>query len=106
MGAAVRLDAPAAGLAIVEGIETGLAVRLSSGMPVWAALSTAGMENLVVPDYVKLVVIAADHDVHGKGEASARKLSARLLHSGHQVKILLPPGPGDWADYLGNIQGD
>jgi putative DNA primase/helicase len=106
MGAAVRLDAPGAELVVSEGLETALAVRLTSGLPVWAALSASGMENLLIPDYVQLVVIAADNDAHGKGQASARKLATRLMYCGRRVKILVPPFPGDWADSLDNTQGD
>jgi hypothetical protein len=79
---------------------------LTSGLPVWAALSASGMENLLIPDYVQLVVIAADNDAHGKGQASARKLATRLMYRGRRVKILVPPVPGDWADSLDNTQGD
>jgi putative DNA primase/helicase len=65
-GTAVRLDIPRETLAVTEGIETALAVRLSAGVPVWAAISARGMETLVVPDSVHLVIICADHDLHGK----------------------------------------
>jgi putative DNA primase/helicase len=98
-GAAVRLDIPGEMLAVAEGIETALAVRLSAGVPVWAAISTAGMAALVVPESVHLVVICADHDPHGTGEQAARTLARRLLATQHRVKILRPAEPGtDWAD--------
>ena len=99
-GAAVRLDPATDELAVTEGIETGLAVRLMTGMPTWAALNAAGMASLWVPETVRLVVIAADHDSHGKGQEAAHQLRDRLLKKGHQVKILLPETPGDWADAL------
>jgi len=100
-GAAIRLDQATHELAITEGLETALAVRLSTGMPTWSALSAGGMETLWVPETAGLVVIGADHDVHGKGEEAARKLSVRLLENRHQVKILKPQMPGaDWADGL------
>jgi putative DNA primase/helicase len=84
---------------VTEGIETALAVRLSAGMPVWAAISATGMKNLVVPDTVALAVICADHDANHTGEYAARALARRLLAEGRRVKILMPATIGsDWAD--------
>jgi putative DNA primase/helicase len=101
MGAAIRLDPATDELVVTEGVETALAVRLMTGMPTWAALSAAGMANLRVPETVRLVVIAADHDAHGKGQEAARQLCDRLLQEGRQVKILIPETPEtDWADAL------
>jgi putative DNA primase/helicase len=103
MGAAIRLDPAADELVVTEGVETALAVRLMTGMPTWAALSTAGMINLLVPETVHLVVIAADHDAHGKGEMAAQSLAQRLLRENRTrtVKICKPETPGtDWADTL------
>jgi putative DNA primase/helicase len=100
-GAAVRLDPPGETLAVTEGIETALAVRLSAGVPVWAAISATGMKSLVVPDVVHLVVICADHDANGIGEQAARLLAQRLLAEQRRVKILMPRELGaDWADGL------
>lgn len=100
-GAAVRLDAPTDTLAVTEGIETGLAVRLSAGVPVWAALSAGNMAAIILPDTVRLVLICADHDAGGTGEHAAKQLARRLLAEGRRVKIFLPSSPGtDWADGL------
>jgi putative DNA primase/helicase len=98
-GAAVRLDPAGATLAVTEGIETGLAVRLSTGLPVWAAVSAGGMAELVLPETVREVIICPDHDISGTGEKAAKKLARRLLAEGRRVKILMPSTPGtDWAD--------
>lgn len=86
-------------LVITEGTETALAVRLTAGLPVWAALRATGMSALIIPETVCLVIIAADHDASGVGERAARKLTQRLLADGHHVKIRRPTQPGtDWAD--------
>ncbi len=104
-GAAVRLDTPSDTLAVTEGIETALAVRLSAGVPVWAGLSAVGMTNIVMPDTVRLVVICADNDVRGTGKHAADKLAQRMLAEGRRVKILMPTTPGtDWADGMGGVQ--
>ena len=100
-GAAVRLDAPLDTLAVTEGIETGLAVRLSAGVPAWAALSAGNMAAIILPKTVRLVLICADHDAGGTGEHAAKALARRLLAEGRRVKIFLPSTAGtDWADGL------
>ncbi|MEQ1804291.1 MAG: toprim domain-containing protein, partial [Burkholderiaceae bacterium] len=63
-GAAVRLFEPTDELAITEGIETALAVHLSTGKPVWAALSCGNMEKLWVPDSIARIRIYADNDAN------------------------------------------
>jgi len=103
-GAAIRLDPATDNLVIAEGIETALAVRLSTGMPTWAALSATGIEKLSVPETVRCLFIAADHDPDGKGEKAAKALAQRLLREDHTkiVKIRKPQTPGtDWADSMG-----
>jgi putative DNA primase/helicase len=100
-GAAVRLDLPTDTLAVTEGIETGLAVRLSAGVPVWAALSAGNMAAIILPETVRLVIICADHDAGGTGQHAAKALARRLLREGRRVKMFLPSIPGtDWADGL------
>lgn len=96
-GGAIRLYPAGETLAITEGIETALAVRLATGLPVWAAICTGGMARLIVPAEVCLVVICADHDTAGLD--AARALARRLLAEQRRVKILTPDTPGaDWAD--------
>ena len=82
---------------VTEGVETGLAVHLMTGLPVWAAVSTGGMKQLVVPGRVRLVVICLDHDEAGLD--AARTLARRMLAEGRRVKLLAPDSLGeDWAD--------
>jgi putative DNA primase/helicase len=96
-GGAIRLYAPDETLAVTEGIETALAVRCATGLPVWATYSAGGMARLIVPPEVRLVVICADHDPPGL--KAARELARRLLTEQRRVKILTPDTPGaDWAD--------
>lgn len=96
-GGAIRLYPAHDVLAITEGIETALAVRLALGLPVWAAVCAGGMQQLVVPPAIRLVLICADHDPVGL--AAAKALARRLLAAQHRVKILAPETPGaDWAD--------
>lgn len=104
-GGAIRLFPAGPELGIAEGIETALAVRQRTGMPVWAALSASLLGRWEPPADVRLVVIWADLDRSGAGEAAANRLRDGLLTRGIQVAVHLPAGPIpvgqkglDWAD--------
>jgi phage/plasmid primase-like uncharacterized protein len=98
-GGAIRLYPAGATLAVAEGIETALAVRLATGWPVWATVSAGGMQALELPAEVEEVVCCADYDRAGlqAAEALARSASAE----GRNGRVAVPPAPGmDWADVL------
>ncbi|SFN01882.1 putative DNA primase/helicase [Formivibrio citricus] len=98
-GAACRLFPAGEKLAICEGIETGLAVHLGSGLPVWAGLNAFGLSQMVLPPEARQVFIYADHDENGTGQNAAKTLADRLTQEGRSVRILLPGKPGwDWLD--------
>jgi phage/plasmid primase-like uncharacterized protein len=100
-GGAVRLASPAETLMVGEGIETCLAAMQATGKPVWAALSTSGMETLRLPPTLRIVIILADHDRNGAGERAARAAAVRWLAEGRRARIAMPPEPGmDFADVL------
>jgi putative DNA primase/helicase len=101
-GGAVRLAAAEPKLGVVEGIETGLSFMQDGGLPVWCALSAGGLESLVLPamPLARLVVIGADNDLSGRGQAAADRAAARWAAEGRHVKIVVPPAPGaDWNDF-------
>jgi len=101
-GGAIRLYPASETLAITEGIETALAVRLATRLPVWSTICAGGMARLSVPPEVRLVVICADHDAAGLD--AARALARRLLGEQRRVKILTPDTPGaDWVDDLQEV---
>ncbi len=102
-GAAVRLYPPGETLAIAEGIETALAVRLLTGLPVWAALNERLLRAVVLPPEVRRVHIFADRDASGVGEAAARELGERLRQEGRAVRIALPRSAGE--DFLDVLNG-
>ena len=59
-------------LALCEGIETGLAVVTACpDLPVWATLSTSGLEQVDLPPAAQRVLILADHDASGAGLRAA-----------------------------------
>lgn len=105
-GAAVRLFEPTDELAIAEGIETALAVRVSTGIPAWAALSAAGMEKVWTPAGVTRIGIYADHDASYIGQAAAFALAKRLKSQENrrgrcEVTVHVPRDvDSDWADVL------
>ena len=111
-GGSIRLFEPEQDkpLVLCEGIETALAIRDYSDWPVWSCVNSTMLEKVELPDSIKSVYIGADKDLSGAGQASAKKLSRRLVDEGREVKISLPPAPIpddsksiDWLSYL--IQG-
>ncbi|MFZ2587632.1 MAG: toprim domain-containing protein, partial [Alphaproteobacteria bacterium] len=90
-GAAVRLAEPSEMLAVAEGIETALAVQLATKIPTWATVSAHGMKTLEIPNSVKYLYIAHDHDVSGTGQRSAEALAMRIHHYGVRVWSVFPP---------------
>jgi len=112
-GAAVRLFEPRDCLAITEGVETALAIHLSTAQPVWAALSAGNMEKLWVPDTVHRISIYADNDATSeyRGQRSAFFLAGRLKKEARKsgrrrVEVFVPKIDGaDWADiWLSRVQ--
>lgn len=105
-GAAVRLADADDELAVCEGIETGIAVLLATGKPVWCALGAGNLEKLWLPETVRSACIYGDNDADGDftGQASAYALARRLRREDAQngprtVRVFLPRQAGtDWAD--------
>ena len=103
-GGAVRLADLGDGdrLALSEGIETGLAVMTAcSDLPVWATLSTSGLEQVDLPPGARRVLILADNDTSGAGLRAAEAAARRLRAQGRDVAVVLPPEEGeDFNDLL------
>ena len=99
-GGAVRLAEPEHGRLLVgEGIESVAAAMALFDLPGWAALGTAGMRSIELPEHVRDVVIAADRDANGAGQLAAADLAERLESEGRRVEIRAPC-TGDFADWL------
>ncbi len=90
-------------LGLCEGIETGLAVMAACpGLPVWATLSTSGLEQVQLPPEARRIIILADHDTSGAGMRAADALAGRLRRNGVVTAITMPPQQGDdFNDMLG-----
>jgi phage/plasmid primase-like uncharacterized protein len=97
-GSAVRLGAVGERgvIGIAEGIETALSVmHACPALPVWAALSSGNLEQVMLPPEITRVVLLADHDGEGVGLEAAERAAARFHAEGRRVWIAHPPGPGD-----------
>ena len=97
-GGAVRLAPVGADgvLGLSEGIETGLAAMTACpGLPVWATLSTSGLQQAQLPPEAQRIIILADHDESGAGMRAAEAAARRLRGEGRKVAIALPPRQGD-----------
>ncbi len=90
-------------LGLCEGIETGLAVMAACpGLPVWATLSTSGLEQVQLPPEAQRIIILADHDTSGAGMRAADALAGRLRRNSVVTAITMPPQQGDdFNDILG-----
>ena len=93
---------------VCEGIETALAVREVTGLPMIAATTAVLLEKLNLSKGKK-VYIWADNDFSGRGNEAARKLAQRLREQDIHGRIFLPEFPEffkkqkkgwDWADTL------
>ncbi len=101
-GGAIRLSPWTHGpLVIAEGIETTLSAMQLFGLPGWSARSDGGIRSLVLPDEVRDVVICADNDANGVGQAVAEVTAEKWRGEGRRVRIELPECAGtDWNDVL------
>ena len=97
-GGAVRLADASDGLMVGEGIETCLAAMQATGRPAWAALSTAGLRALDLPDDVTDVIVLADGDE--PGEAAARNCALRWKREGRRARVAHAPRGCDFNDLL------
>ena len=98
MGAAVRLY-PLEGttLVVAEGIETALALRELTGLPVWATVSAGHMARLALPAGIRELWVGADSD--RVGLQKGLELATRAAREGIRVRFLPAPLWGlDWLD--------
>jgi putative DNA primase/helicase len=65
LGGAIRLYEAGAQVALAEGIESALSVRLYCGWPIWACLSAQGLRSVELPPEISTVRIFGDADKAG-----------------------------------------
>ena len=99
---------------VAEGVETALSVRAyiyrKHGLlvPCWAGMSANALENMAIPESVKTIMIAADHDESYTGQRVSFTLANRLVvHDKRKVKVIMPQDMNsDFNDDLRSIYGD
>jgi len=99
-GGTVRLAPISPRMGVAEGLETSLSVQQAAGLPMLAALSAAGIENLQLPAEVLEIVVCVDRDDDGVSERAARRLAARLHHEHRRIWIARPGEGRDFNDEL------
>ncbi len=105
-GSAARLWPATTEVVLAEGIETAIAASSLFGLPGWACISAHGLETVVLPDSIKTVVIAADHDLNFVGQRASYTLAASLSSEGRTVSVKVAPLPNsDWLNELLLRQG-
>jgi DNA primase len=93
---AVRLAASDEVLGLAEGVETALSAMELSGVPTWACLGAARMDQVAIPETVRELHIFGDDD--GPGRDAMERTAAK--HDDLRVVLRLPPeGYNDWNDY-------
>lgn len=86
-------------LGVSEGIETALACYLASGIPTWSCVSAGLLRAFQWPAGLQSLVIYADNDASGVGQAAARDLAGRAAAAGLECRVLIPDVVGnDWLD--------
>lgn len=90
-GGGVWFGIPRGRVAVAEGIETALAVLVSTGMSTVAALSASNLPNLQLPISAREIVIAADNDEAGMRAAEVAR--DRWIAEGRDVQIAIPRRP-------------
>jgi putative DNA primase/helicase len=97
-GAAVRLYDAGETLIIAEGIETALSAAEIFNLPAWAAMTAGLLERVIVPKFVKRVIVCGDNDSNFVGQAAAYALAKRMVDEGRTASVEIPQA-GDWNDY-------
>ncbi|MFC5079622.1 hypothetical protein VTH8203_00857 [Vibrio thalassae] len=108
-GCSCHIDPPQEVVGIGEGLETVLAVKQVTGMPMDCTINAGLMKDYVPRKGTKLVFIFEDKDRSKTGEIVAMELEERLLQQGIAVIRLSPPielgdaKSKDWLDVLNQL---
>lgn len=105
-GCSCYIDDVSPVVGVAEGLETVLAVKQVTKMPMDCTINAGGLKNYQPRKGVKYVVIFEDKDASKTGEIYAKALEERLLSEGFKVVRLTPPielgnrKSVDWLDVL------
>jgi hypothetical protein len=93
-------------IGVAEGLETALAVKFATGMPMQCTINAGLLGNWIAVSGTKVVVIWEDKDRSKTGEKMADKLEESLVEQGIRVIRMVPPldlngkKSVDWLDVL------
>jgi hypothetical protein len=106
-GGAIRINeaVPGHALLVAEGIETAIAAGMIHHLPVWSAVSGAGLGSLVLPPAIDHVVIAVDNDLNLVGSKQANKLHVRLLAQNPRAKVRQALPNSNFKDFNDQLIG-
>jgi DNA primase len=99
-GGAVRLGPEASEVIVCEGVEDGLTIReVLPSTPVWVALGTGNIPNIILPPAIKRVLVAGDNDAPGR---AAVELACEAFRTQGRHAAAIFPGHafGDFNDQL------
>ncbi len=105
-GCSCYIDPPSKVRGVAEGLETVLAVKQVTKMPMDCTINAEGLKNYVPPKGTKYIYIFEDKDRSKTGEIVAKAVEERLVAEGYGVIRLTPPlalGESksvDWLDVL------
>ena len=92
VGGAVRISPAEPEIVVAEGLETAASAGAMLGLPAWSAIACGNLRAaMVLPEIVRSVVIAADHD--GPGRRAAAGAARRWRAEGRIVRIFQPDAP-------------
>lgn len=102
-GGAIRLGTAADRLIICEGLEDGLTLYQELNVPVWVAGGAGFMRQMILPQTIRSLIIAADNDA--AGELAAQRAADTHNINGRDVRIMRPdPAFKDFNDQLQGIR--
>ncbi|MGU3541031.1 DUF7146 domain-containing protein [Methylobacterium sp. A54F] len=103
LGAAVKLTPDAeviAGLALAEGIESGLAGMTLGFRPMWAAGSVSGIAAFPVLPGVEALTVCAETGDSGASAAAVEQVGSRWCDAQREVLVVTPRVTGDLNDAI------
>jgi putative DNA primase/helicase len=94
-----RLDRQNPRLIVGEGVETTLSASQIIGWPAIAALGAGNLPELILPDWIREIIIAADNGEAGLN--AAREATRRWARPDRVIRIAFPHEEGkDWNDVV------
>jgi putative DNA primase/helicase len=102
-GGVVRMsrdDETLAGLHLVEGLESGLALMAEGFRPCWSTGSAWVMAEFPILAGIEALTVFADNDKNGAGLRSARAVEARWVGAGREARVIIRDKLGDINDAI------